>query len=243
VDIARILFYTVGRIVAGLIGVFGLAWDVTGDSALSISPNNWGLIGLVAFAAFIVITTVREIELALQQRPKIAVEPISNENQAKLEIHNSGGSATFTVKARGIKGFVQPGLYNMQWESSPRSPNCLIHHDGYESIKVGEISPKAYASSDPSYPIHRGGIMLYQMDGSTIGVSDPAIIEQYKHKELYPTMFKGDTIQKDKCIIKAMITSEPTPLKDYKARYFSIEIDHDHGHKLSFTELSELELG
>jgi hypothetical protein len=86
----RILFYAVGRAVTVLIAGFGLGFDCTGGSWLTISSGNWGLIGLIALMVFVFITVGREIDLALQQEPQIEVYP--NES--------IGGKITLVVRNR-----------------------------------------------------------------------------------------------------------------------------------------------
>ena len=162
---------------------------------------------------------------------------------AKLEITNNEGKATFTAKARVSKGIVQPELYSMCWESSPDSPNCPINHRDTESIIVAEISPNSVKMDNILTTVYKGGIALYKIGKERIGVTTMETINEYKYKEMYPTMYVGTIMPVDKCIIEVKITSEPSPLEDYGRMYYSIEIDHEHGHELVFTQLSESETG
>ena len=76
---------------AALVGAFGFALDYSGESWLSISSRNWGLIGLIALIVFVVLTVVREIEWELQKKPKaeLAIHPhYPVGNEIKLVVHN-----------------------------------------------------------------------------------------------------------------------------------------------------------
>lgn len=60
-----------------LLAGFGLAWDYTGESVLTISSGSWGLIGLIAAGVFVLLTVAREIELYLHPRPKVEYDGLS----------------------------------------------------------------------------------------------------------------------------------------------------------------------
>ena len=102
---------------AMLLAGFGLAWDYSGESVLTISSGQWGIIGFIAFGLFIVLTLVREIDLALQPRPKIKVLPTVSNGRAMLEVYNTGGDADFTAKGRVFAENTDHGLYTMCGEA------------------------------------------------------------------------------------------------------------------------------
>jgi len=172
-------------------------------------------------------------------KPKLEVKPKVYDRYAKLEITNDGGMAIFTAKARVIKGIVQPELYNMCWESSPDSPNCSINHRDTETIVVAEISRNSEKTDDMMTAIYRGGIALYKMSKERIGVTTLETIDEYKRKEQYPTMYTTTIMPQDKCILEVIITSDPSPLEDYGVKNYLVEIDHERGNKLAFTQLPE----
>ncbi|MFA5400312.1 MAG: hypothetical protein WC169_00755 [Dehalococcoidia bacterium] len=105
---------------AGLVAAFGFAFDFTGYSLLSVQPNNWGQIGFIAVIVFIVITFIREIDLAFQQRPQIKIKSPTRNGRATLEIYNSGGTGTLKGNFRTLMRYenqFQPSEpYRMCWE-------------------------------------------------------------------------------------------------------------------------------
>lgn len=73
----RLFFYVGVRAITAVIGVFGLAWDITGSSVFTLSSGSWGVIGLIAFGAFIIITVIKDIDTSLQPHPKVEYDGLS----------------------------------------------------------------------------------------------------------------------------------------------------------------------
>lgn len=122
----RILFYVGGRIVTALLAGFGLAYDYTGASVLTISPSNWGLIGLVAFVAFLVITVIREIDLQWQPRPRLQFDEPSPAT-APVTARSGAGSALI-----GQGYFTRLGFKNKA--KNPSSNSTAQHTTGHITI-------------------------------------------------------------------------------------------------------------
>jgi hypothetical protein len=232
------------------VGAIVLALATAGSYVFPIPPQVlqkwWPLIFFVLFCFYIgwyILEQDKRIGELEKAKPKIEVKSKVYDKCAKLEIMNNGGEATFTAKARVIKGTAQPELYSMCWESSPDNPNCPINHGDTEPIIVAEIAPESAKTDDVFTAIYRGGIALYKMGRRRIGVTTIETIREYENKERYPTMYKDISTQADKCVVEVVITSAPPPLEDYDVKYYSIEINHEHGHKLVLTQLSEAEIG
>jgi hypothetical protein len=73
----EILLYGVVRIMTGLLAGVSLAFDVTGYSVWNTPPNKWGIIGLIAFGVFVLLTLAGEMERRMQPRPKIEFDGLS----------------------------------------------------------------------------------------------------------------------------------------------------------------------
>jgi hypothetical protein len=237
-------YFPIKRVVVMVVTILAdaISWGLNIQQVWFI-PINYFLIIISFIFLGITIWVIWDLCVKIQRmedvKPSIEVKPESYDRHlARLRIHNKGGTATFKAKIGIIRDSVEHPLHNMQWESYPNDTSCIIHHDGTEYIKVGEICSTNCISHDPLYPICRSGIMLW-MNQSSIGGSIPEIVEKYKQKKRDPSMFKDGDMPIDNCFIKVEITSDPSPLKDFGTKYYSIEIEHEQDDKLLFTELSE----
>lgn len=84
----RMLFYVVSRVMAALIAGIGLYLDYTGGSIAGLTFSNWKEIVIYAIGAALALTIGREIDLALQQRPKITLLPKVYRNQALMNLRS-----------------------------------------------------------------------------------------------------------------------------------------------------------
>jgi hypothetical protein len=73
------IFSVIGRIVSAIVTGVGISLDYTGKAVLSLTPDDLGLIGLIAFIVFFFLTLYRELELLLQPRPRVQFSGISPE--------------------------------------------------------------------------------------------------------------------------------------------------------------------
>ena len=230
----RILVYGVVRVMAALVGGFSFALDYTGESILSISSGNWGIIGLVAFGVFVLITLGREIDLALQQRPEIIVESKVHRNQAFLEVRNTGGSGEFQATVRVVATNFPPQLYDMCWGSPPHLGHP-INKDGDASILVGRLTEEFCGYG----PKPERGLVLFKIgeagEKEELYLSSPQVSEQVKLSKRYPTMGQ---IPEEKFTIEVSITSKPSPIKAFKPRRYLLEINHGNKDELVFTSES-----
>jgi len=227
----RILLYVVGRAMTALMAGFGLAWDYTGKSVLTVSSGDWGLIGLICMGVFVLITIFREVDLALQKRPKIVVQAKTDDNLAILEVHNIGGKANFTARAKIVDKILQSQSYYMCWDSITEI-ECPINKDGDASILVGSLTDefKGYG------PKPEREVVLFKMSGSGKGklyLSSTEGNRELKLRNRYPTM--KTKIPTEECILEVSITSEPSPVKAFKPNRYLFKIDHDNEDKLIFT--------
>jgi len=232
------LFFVGGRIIAMLVAAFGFAWDVTGKSALNLAPGSWGIVAAVAFAAFVVLTTMREVQLALQQKPSIRVSPkVYYGDKAKLEIHNCGAAAVFSATARVVRGNLEPSVFNLCWESHPSDVGSLINRDDTQAILIAEISPDSEQNDNPRTAVFKNCITLYEVGGKRKGVSDYRVVEEAKLRGRYPSMFHQAPQLVDECEIEITVTAKPELSKPFTRRRHLIRIDHDHGGTLVFVAL------
>jgi hypothetical protein len=117
---ARAILFVVGRIVTALIAGVGLGLDYSGGAIAKLTPGQWGRIGFIAFLVFVVLTGWRELDLWLQQKPRIKIRPFVDASQcAKLEIFNYGASAKFTATYKIIQGrhCDLTNMYMSHWET------------------------------------------------------------------------------------------------------------------------------
>lgn len=172
-----------------------------------------------------------ELDNMKSARPKISVEPRVYNERAILEVHNSGGEADFTAKARVISGIPDPELYTMYWESVGRE--CHINADDSASILVGEISQKNRLQQG----ILAGGLALFKMGMSGEQVFGAQKM-QTKSKE-YDGEIRTEYTFEDKCVIEVELTSTPTLVEPFGKRQYALEIDHRGN--LLFTSMPTLE--
>ncbi|MBI2846654.1 MAG: hypothetical protein HYX82_02095 [Chloroflexi bacterium] len=221
----------------GLLAGLGLAFDYTGESVLTISPSHWGRIGLIASGIFVLLTAIREIDLALQQKPEIIVKPQIHNGRAILEVRNIGGEANFTAKARVIATVPERELYTMYWESV-RDISCHIDGDGgIASILVGEKAKRdVILKGEPLKSILRGGIELFKMGTSgeqTFSVfSGERSIERIGDK----LITEGKAIAR--CIVEVTITATPRLKSKWGTHKYLLEIDENGILRFDETQLS-----
>jgi len=219
----RIIFYVVGRVIAGLVAGLGLAFDYTGESVLTLSSDRWGIIGLFAFGVFVVITLIREIDFALLQRPEIKVESVVRNNRAILEVQNIGGEAEFTAKARVIATIPEAELYTMYWESE-RGTKCHIDgNGGVASILVGKIAEVNRITSDIETNISKGSLVLLKMGTSGEQIFPAFSVERSVEKRGDMEVISGSPI--DRCIVEITLTSTPTLKKKWGTHKYLCEIE------------------
>jgi hypothetical protein len=134
---------------ATLVGVFGFALDYTGESWLSISSRNWGLIGLVSFIVFVGLTCAREIEWEFQKKPKAELDirphyPAGNEirlvvhNKTKVPVFVSANMTCKTISAPSGVSALPLVSAQMGWESSG-SFRQILDPDDRQLLKLCQI--------------------------------------------------------------------------------------------------------
>ena len=171
-----------------------------------------------------------ELDNVTSARPKISVEPRVYNERTILEVHNSGGEADFTAKARVTSGIPDPELYTMYWESV--GGKCHINADGSASILVGEISQIDRLHQG----ILAGGLALFKM-----GTSGEQVFGA-QTMQTKPGESDEETIEytlEDKCVIEVELTSTPPLVEPFGKRQYALEIDHRGN--LLFTSMPTLE--
>ena len=220
---------------AAIVTGLGLAFDYTGANWLNISFSNWGLIGLIAFGVFVVLTLVREIDRALQQKPNIMVSPEIHNDRATLIVTNIGGEANFTAKARVRATVPEPALYTMCWESVPTTDCHIDGGGGTASILVAEKAKFDHRGDDFSTSFLKGDLILFKR-GASGGEIFPAFSgETSKETVGGKEIISGTSIER--CILEITITATPTLRNKWGTRKYLCEIENRHI-KLSETELS-----
>ncbi len=212
----RITFYVGARVLtAGLAGL-GFSFDYTGKSIAGLSPDNLGLIGLIAMGIFIAITLYREVDLILEQKPKIVVEPTVYNDRAFLEVHNTGGEAYFTATARILSSTWESELITMVWDAN-KEKSCHIDNNGRASILVGEKS----LVTDEAKHLIAGGLMLHR-----IGVLGDEVFGAMTMKQTPSKRRPGAEMYTllDKCIVEVEIASTPPLKKNLGSKRYTIEV-------------------
>lgn len=219
-----------------LLAGLGLSFDYTGASWLTISSGNWGIIGLIAFVFFVIITLGREIDLAFQQKPNIKVYPEIKNDRALLIVENMGAEANFTAKARVIATRPEAELYTMYWESCSTT-SCHIDGDGgIASILVGEIAKYDNKTRDANSFYIKGDLVLFKM-----GTSGEQVFPPYSEEGT--EWIKGGEVWKKsgspirRCIIEVTITATPRLKKKWGTHKYLCEIENSEI-KFYETELS-----
>jgi len=198
------------------------------------------LFSLFALAVFgVVVQQEFKLRNLEKKHPKISVKPRVHENKVVLEVQNDGCGADFTAKGRviscGAGCSVGTELYFLCWESVS---DTKYHIDKGETapILVGVNAPILVI---PNYIGGYYGLWLVKMteSGKTVfSVSSPKEKEQRKLNERYPTM--ATNVAPDKCIIEVAITASPPLIKAFDRHRYSLEIDHEHGNKMLFVDVS-----
>lgn len=233
--LVKTIFFVVGRLATAILCVLGFAFSLTGESVLTLSPNNWGIIGIIAFGVFFVSTVAREIDLALEQKPNIIVSPEIHDDRATLVITNTGGEANFTAKARVRATIPEPALYTMCWESVPAT-NCHIDGGGgTASILVAEKAKFDHMTGDVSTSFFKGYLILFKR-GTVGGEAFPAFSGETSKKIIDGKEIISGTSM-ERCIVEITITAAPTPRKRWGTRKYLCEIENEQI-KLCETELS-----
>lgn len=153
----RVTFLVAGRVMTALVAGVGFWFDYAGESVLSISRSNWGIIGLIAFGVFVLLTLIREIDLVLQQRPRIEVYSNSPAGMdLTLVVYNkSDTSANFSATMTCTFNYGElmekvqmSGLRNasMYWESSGNA-NELINGHGRKILRLCSTKETALAGA------------------------------------------------------------------------------------------------
>lgn len=222
----QILLYVVGRVVSAVFVGLGVAFDYTGASFPNIT-NNIQVV-LIAFIVFAGLTFAREIELLLQEKPKITIEPQVHKGEAFLVVHNSGASGLFRATGRIIATSVAPQLYVMYWEGL--GTECTIDKDGKGAIKVAELAKLTITQGrDAQTAIFEGGIAGFKMGTSGEQIFPIRSYEEYEN---------GDKIIghiKDKGEVEIAITSNPPPAKSFGLHRYLLDLDDRNN--LIFTEI------
>ncbi len=147
----RALFYAMGRIMAALAAGFGLAWDYTGQSISGLSPSDLGIIGLVAFVVFVLLTLAREIELYLHPHPRIVWNRVILERGQAMKWDAMGNGTlmdahfvrlTFLNKARTPSGA----------ESTAKAMTALVRIDDRQSGEI-DFWEGRWANNDKPYDV------------------------------------------------------------------------------------------
>jgi len=241
-ELAKTIFFVGGRLVTATLGVLGFAFDLTGGSVLAISSSNWGIIGLVAFVSFIILTLAREVTLMWKQKPNITVNPEVHNNRATLVVTNTGGEANFTAKARVRAVTPEPALYTMCWESEPTMTCHIDGGGGIASILVAEKARLNHIdkiamdeNSDYSTTFLKGDLLLFKMD--TSGRQTFPAYSGKTSKEIRNGREITSGTFTFRCIVEVTITATPAPKKKWGIYKYLCEIENGQI-KLSETELS-----
>ena len=145
----------------------GLAFDYTGESVLTISSANWGLIGLIAFVVFILLTIAREVDLSLQQGPKIEVSEKKENDIFYLEVKNNGVAAEFEAQIQITEdktGDKKDTLYLGSWQIGANSTTIIRNID---RIKIAHLETVVYPPNhEPLFPFIMS-LYLYYYDKSS----------------------------------------------------------------------------
>ena len=165
----------------------------------------------------------------------IEVKPIISGNCAELVVKNIGADANFTAVAMVVEGVISGTRYTMCWDTLPHLEHP-IKKGGTSTIKVAEKEPSTTLSPS-AVP---GGLVLLKWGASSevekIPVTTKELRERVMLNEQYPSMKQPVD---DSCTLEVTITSTPSLLNAFGNQKYKIEIDHENGHELLFTPLSE----
>ena len=230
-----------GRLVTAIIGVLGFAFSLAGESALTLSANNWGIIGLIAFGTFILLTLAKEVGMMWAQRPDVTVSPEIHNDRAILVVTNTGGEGDFTATARVRAAIPEPKLYTMYWESVHAAHCHIDGGGGVASIlvagraKLDHIDKLALEQGDTSKSYLKGDLLLFKL--GTRGVESFPAFSQATWKKLKDGKEIDVYTNADRCIVEVTITATPTLKKKWGTRKYLCEIENGQI-RLYETELS-----
>jgi len=218
VGLPKIILYQVSRMLTLLLGGLGFAFDYTGASVLSWTPDNWRTVGFIAFGVFVILTLLREIDLALQQRAKIKVNPVLSNRNATLEVENKGASAKLIIRGRITQGSSITNIYDI----------CVIYinKNDKKSILIAEVRK--------SLSIFQKWIDFPKMTTADRNISDEIsrqLIDNLLIWDRYPEMRNQSPIYE--IILEIVLTTDITATKILGTRNYSLKIDEEHG--LQFT--------
>lgn len=212
----RLLFYIGGRVIAGVLACLGFALDYTGGSILTISSANWGIIGLIASGVFVVLTLVREIDLVLQQKPKIKATPILNDNNYYLLVHNTGEHAEFKTTVK-----IKEGREYLENLTSVDSPvwKMTFPLNKWDETRL-HIATLEYSQEGKKNwllePHHDKGIDEPQKSSSWGGETTSVSASL---KSIWNVESNKRVIPPPKIVLGIVITSDPSMLKSFSEDY------------------------
>jgi hypothetical protein len=183
----------------------------------------------------VVLTVVREVDWAWQQRPNIMVSAEIHDDRATLVVTNNGGEADFTAKARVRASIPEPALYTMCWESVPDT-SCHIDGDGgTASIQVAAKSKLQHITGDVDTSFYPGSLILFKRSASGVEVFPAFSGETSKEIIDGREIISGTSLER--CIVEVTITATPRLKKKWGTHKYLCEIKNDEI-ALSETELS-----
>lgn len=176
----------------------------------------FGLLGAGAIYTTIVQgTRIRRLE---RKSPEITVVPKVYENQAFLEVHNSGSFGLFQAMGRVIATNTPPQLYIMYWEGL--GANCNIDKYGQGAIKVAEKAKQSIMlNRDAHNAIYEGSLVGFKMGTSG--------------EQIFPIRTFVQHLE-DKGVVEITITSNPSLAKSAQYSYL---LEFDDLGRLRFTSL------
>src|SRR4030043_367607 len=222
--LARIIFYKGVRIASFIVGAFGFAFNAVGGNWHSISSNNWGKTGVIAFGVFAILTLVKEIDLMWQHKPNIVVIPEIHDSRATLMVKNTGGVAgDFTAKARVTACRPEAALYSMCWESLSDA-SCHTDGDGgTASILVAEKSRARQKTDDIDTTFFEGDLVLFRIGQS--GVERFPTFSQKSWKTIKGEKEIMTYTLTERCILDVTITPTPTIKNKWEGQKYLCEIE------------------
>lgn len=238
----RTILYVWIRWISGIIAALGFGFDLAGESVLAWSSKNWGIVGIGAFVMFAVLTLVKEVDVALQEKPSITVSTEVHGNRAKLVVTNNGGAANFTARARVRASIPEPELYNMYWESVLGTSCPIDGGGGTASIIVAGVAKLHHIDRiaigqdiDVSTSFFKGDLILFKM-GTEGAESFPAFSGAIR-KEIINDKEIDEYTCIDRCIVEVTITATPKLKKKWGTHNYICEIENGKI-QLCETELS-----
>ena len=202
-----------------LLSGLGFAFDYTGASVLSWSPDNWRAVGLITFGAFVVLTLVREIDLALQRRSNIVMNPTLSNKSATLEVENKGASAKLTIRGRITQGSSRTNIYDI----------CVldVNKNDRKSIVISEIRNRQNIIQQwADFP------KITKTDRNISDLISQQLIDNLLTWDTYPTMRNQQPAYE--IILEITLSTNIQAKKVLGTRNYSIKIDKEHG--LQFTD-------